>query len=110
MKVSLKTGEVIKIISLIPKAFHALSLTIPLKDMGRSTTDIKMYFSDSKLDFRIENYDNLAYIQFKSEGIKSTGNFKPSYNNLEKAYEYCFITTDKSVALTAEVVLFYEGK
>ena len=108
MDVHLKIGEIIKIINLIPKAFHAKHLTTTLVGSSKPT-DIKIYFSYGKTDLENKNFDDLPYIQFKSDSSKPKDNFKPVYNNLDKAYDYCLIETDKPSALTSEVVLHYEG-
>lgn len=108
MELTLKTAEIIKIITLIPKAFHAIRLTAGFKG-AQKPSDIKIYFSDSKKDLETKNFSDLAYIQFKADPIKSKDSFKPVYNCLDKAYEYCFIETDKPMTSSFEVVLFYEG-
>jgi len=108
MDVRLKIGEIIKIISLIPKAFHATHLSTAL--IGNSKPmDIKIYFSFGKSDLENKNFDDLPYIQFKSDSSKPKDNFKPTYNSLDKAYDYCLIVTDKPAANSSEVVLYYEG-
>ena len=107
MDVHLKIGEVIKIINLIPKAFHATHLTVT--SVGNNKPhDIKIYFSYGKTDLENKNFGDLPYIQFKSDPDKKN-NFKPVYNSLDKAYDYCMIETDKPAAISSEVVLYYEG-
>ncbi|PBQ33866.1 hypothetical protein CNR22_19450 [Sphingobacteriaceae bacterium] len=108
MEIRLKIGEVIKIISFIPKAFHAKHLTVNLAGSSKPG-DIKIYFSYGKTDLETRNFDDLAYIQFKADPEKSKFNFKPIYNSLDKAYDYCFIETDKPAAIGSELVLVYEG-
>jgi len=108
MEIRLKIGEVIKIISFIPKAFHAKHLTVNLAGSSKPT-DIKIYFSYGKGDLETKNFDDLAYIQFKAEPEKSKFNFKPIYNSFDKAYDYCFIETDKVSAIGTEVILVYEA-
>ena len=108
MEIRLKIGEVIKIISFIPKAFHAKHMTSNLTGNSKPT-DIKIYFSYGKNDLETKNFDDLAYIQFKADADKSKFHFKPVYNNFDKTYDYCFIETDKTTAIGSEVVLFYEG-
>jgi hypothetical protein len=108
MHIQLKTGQIIKIITLIPKAFHATHLTVALTGSAKPT-EIKIYFSYSIKDLENKNFDDLPYIQFKSESSKPKDNFKPVYNTLDKAYDYCFIETDKPAAAPFEVVLHYEG-
>ncbi len=108
MDIKLKVGEIIKIISLIPKAFHATQLTVALVGNNKPT-DIRIYFSNSKADLENKNFADLPYIQFKSDPDKPKHNFKPVYNDLDKAYDYCFIETDKPAAISSEVVLYYEG-
>ena len=108
MDVHLKIGEVIKIINLIPKAFHATHLTVSLLGNNKPT-GIRIYFSYGKTDLESRNFEDLPYIQFKPDPDKSKYAFKPVYNSLDKAYDYCFIETDKPSAISSEVVLHYEG-
>ena len=108
MTTPLKIGQVIKIITTIPKAFHATHLTVPLTGSNKPT-DIRIYFSDGKADLENKKFDDLAYIQFKSDPEKSKFNFKPIYNCLDKAYNYCLIEADRPGAMDAEVVLHYEA-
>ena len=108
MDVHLKIGEIVKIISLIPKAFHATHLTVGLTGNAKPT-DIRIYFSYGKTDLENKNFDDLPYIQFKPDPDKPKHNFKPVYNSLDKAYDYCLIETDKPGAIASEVVLHYEG-
>jgi len=108
MDIHLKTQEVIKIISLIPKAFHATGLTAKLYGSNKPL-DIKIYFSDVLKDLESKNFGSLDYIQFKPDAGKSKDHYRPVYNSLDKAYQYCFIETDKPGATSSEVVLHYEG-
>jgi len=108
MNVQLKIGEVIKIISLIPKPFHATHLTLAVAGSNKPN-DIKIYFSYGKADLEHKNFDDLPYIQFKADPGKSKVNFIPIYNTLDKAYDYCLVETDKPGALGSELVLSYEG-
>lgn len=108
MEIKLKIGQVIKIINFIPKAFHAKYLTVNLTGSNKPT-DIKIYFSYTSKDLETKNFSDLAYIQFKADSDKSKSNFKPVYNCFDKAYDYCFIETDKPSAIDAELVLHYEG-
>jgi hypothetical protein len=108
MEINLKTGQVIKIISLIPKAFHATGLTGKLPGSNKST-DIKIYFSDNIKDLENKNFGSLDYVQFKPDNGKSKDSYKPVYNCLDKAYNYCFIETDKPGTSSTEIVLHFEG-
>ncbi len=108
MDIHLKIGQVIKIISLIPKAFHATHLTAAASGNNKPT-DIKIYFSYGAKDLENKNFDDLPYIQFKPDPGKIKNNFKPVYNSLDKAYDYCLIETDKPAAVNSDVILYYEG-
>jgi len=108
MEIHLKIGEITKIIALIPKAFHATHLGVTLTGNSRPM-DIKIYFAYSRKDLEDRNFDDLPYIQFKSDSYKPKNSFKPVYNSLDKAYDYCLIETDKPAAMGADVVLHYEG-
>ena len=70
---------------------------------------IKIYFSYTVKDLENKIFFDLPYIQFKPDADKSKFNFKPVYNCLDKAYDYCFIETDKPSAVDSELVLYYEG-
>jgi|GEM_PF-2573667 len=108
MDIHLKTEQVVKIISLIPKAFHAISLTLRIQGNAKPA-EVKIYFSDTKKDLEDRNFSDLAYVQFKTDPGKSKDSYKPVYNCLDKAYEYCFIETGKPGSASSEAVLFYEG-
>lgn len=108
MEIRLKIGEITKIISLIPKAFHAKHLVVNLSGSSKPT-DIKIYFSYGKSELEHKNFDDLAYIQFKADSEKSKVNFKPTYNSFDKAYDYCLVETDRAAANGAEIILVYEG-
>jgi hypothetical protein len=72
--------------------------------------DLKMYFADSAKELLVEDFSQLPYVQFKHDrGSKTKINYKPSFNSLEGAYNYCIIGSSRSGALSADVVLFYEG-
>ena len=108
MEVRIKIGEITKIISLIPKAFHAKHLVVNLTGSSKPT-DIKIYFSYGKSDLENKNFDDLAYVQFKADSEKSKVNFKPVYNSFDKAYDYCLVETDRPAANGTEITLVYEG-
>jgi hypothetical protein len=108
MDIHLKTGQIIKIISLIPKPFHARHLIVTSPG-GSRLSAIKIYFSDTKKELENKNFDDLAYIEFKPDASKAKDKFTPVYNNLEKAYEYCWIETNKPEAEPLEIVMDYEG-
>ncbi len=108
MDIHLKIGEITKIIALIPKAFHATQLTVTLSGNNKPG-DIKIYFSYSAKELENKNFGDLPYIQFKPDPLKSKNSFKPVYNSLDKAYDYCLIETDKPAAASSEIVLYYEG-
>src|SRR5688572_14200823 len=105
MEVQLKTGEVINIIRLIPKPLHALGLT--LRDAGQKPKDIKIYFSDVRQELVDKSFDSLPYIQFKADPLKSKSHYKPVYNDLEQAHQFCFIQTDVTHGVNSEVVLHH---
>jgi hypothetical protein len=108
MEVILKIREITKIISLIPQRFHATGLTVKLTGSNKPT-DVRIYFAERKNDLENQNFRNSPYIQFKADHDKPKNGFKPVYNSLDKAYDYCFIETDKPLAIASEVLLYYEG-